>query len=112
LNAEIFQASALMAELLVDAPVIQDSEQLRQRTQKYEKYLEHGRKVLGSQLFDHLAIKSREIRVNPLPLQLAFQALLTSWCVHEVDQFCEGPTGKSLKQIYKRIYKSGKRSFH
>jgi hypothetical protein len=108
LNAEIFQASALMAELLVDAPVIEDSEQQRLYIQKCKNYLEHDRKVMGSQLFDHLATKSKEIRVDPLPLQLAFQALLTSWCVYEVGHFCEGPTGKSLKQIYKRIYESGK----
>ena len=105
LNAEIFQSSAMTAELLVDAPVIEDSEQPRQYIQKYEKHL---RKVLGSQLFDHLATKSREIRVDPLPLQLAFQALLTSWCAYEINQFCDGPTGRSLKQIYDRIYKSGK----
>ena len=108
LNAEIFQASAMMAELLVDAPVVEDSVQHRQHMQRYKKYLEHGQKEIGSQLFDHLATKSGEIRIDPLPLQLAFQALFTSWCFYEVDQFCEGPTGESLKQIYKRIYKSGK----
>ena len=111
LNAEIFQASALMAELLVDAPVVKDSEQRKQQLHKYKNYVEHSRKIMGSQLFDHLATKSREIRVDPFPLQLAFQALFTSWCVHEVHQFCEGPTGQSLKQIYKRIYKSGKSFF-
>jgi cell division septum initiation protein DivIVA len=110
LNAEIFQASALMAELLVDAPVVEDSVQQRQDIQKYAKRLEHGRKMMpvGSRLFDHLATKSREIRADPLPLQLAFQALFTSWCVYEVHQFCEGPVGESLTQIYDRIYKSGK----
>ena len=106
LNAEIFQASALMAELLVDAPV-EDSVQHRQHIQKYEKILENGRHHIGSRLFDHLATKTREIRVDPLPLQLAFQALFTSWCVYEVKQFCEGQTGESLKEIYGRIYKSG-----
>jgi hypothetical protein len=109
LNAEIFQASALIAELLVDAPVVEDSVQLKRYIQqKYGKHLDRGRKATGSQLFDHLATKSREIRVDPLPLQLAFQALFTSWCVNEVEQFCEGPTGESLKQIYRGIYKSGK----
>ena len=109
LNAEIFQASALMAELLVDAPsVIEDSVQQNQYIQRYKEHSKYGRKVMGSRLFDHLATKSREIRVDPLPLQLAFQAVFTSWCVHEVGRFCEGPAGKSLKQIYRRIYKSGK----
>jgi hypothetical protein len=108
LNAEIFQASALMAELLVDAPVVEDSVQQRRYIQKYEKNLEHGRKVMGPRLFDHLTTKSREIRVDPLPLQLAFQALFTWLCVYEVNHFCEGQTGESLKQIYKRIYQSGK----
>ena len=67
-----------MAELLVDAPlppsVVEDFEQLRNFIQRYEKRLEHDRKVIESQLFDHLpvAAKSREIRVDPLPLQLAF----------------------------------------
>ena len=110
LNAEIFQASALMAELLVDAPAVEDSVQQRQKLQRYEKYLKLGRKEIGSRLFDHLATKSREIRVDPLPLQLAFQAVFTSWCVYEVNHFCKGPTGESLKQIYRGIYKSG-RSF-
>ena len=108
LNAEIFQASALMAELLVDAPVVEDSKQQRHCIQGYEEYLEHGRKVMGSRLFDHLAVKFREIRVDPLPLQLAFQALFTSWCVYEVGHFCEGTTGKNLKEIYRRIHGSGK----
>ena len=107
LNAEIFQASALIAELLVDVPATEDSVKQEKHIQKYEKYLEHGRRVMGSKLFDHLT-KSNEIRVDPLPLQLAFQALFTSWCVYEVDQFCEGPTGKGLKQIYRGICKSGK----
>ena len=72
--------------------VVEDFEQLRNFIQRYEKRLEHDRTVIESQLFDHLATKSREIRVDPLPLQLAFQALLTSWCVYVVerDQFCEG----------------------
>lgn len=108
LNAEIFQASALMAELLVDAPLVEDSIKQGQYVQKYKDNLEYGRKVIGSRLFDHLTTKSRAIRVDPLPLQLAFQALFTSWCVYEVDHFCEGPTGKSLKEIYRRIYKSRK----
>ena len=108
LNAEIFQASALMAELLVDAPVAEDSVQHKRYIQKYRKNLEHGRKEIGSRLFDYLATKSKEIRVDPFPLQLAIQALFTSWCVYEVDQFCEGSTGESLKQIYNRICKSGK----
>ena len=98
----------MMAQLLVDAPVIEDSVQRREYMQKYKKYLEHSRKEIGSQLFDHLETKSKEIRVDPLPLQLAFQAFFTAWCVHEVDQFYEGETGESLKQIYKRICKSGK----
>ena len=108
LNAEIFQASALMAELLVDAPVVEDSVQHRQNIQRYGKYLEDGRTLMGSWLVDHLATKSMEIRVDPLPLQLAFQALFTWWCVYEVDRFCGGSTGKGLKQIYTRICKSGK----
>ena len=108
LNAEIFQASALMAELLVDDPVAEDSVIRRQKVKNYEKDLRHGRKIMGSQLFDHLVTKSKEIRVDPLPLQLAFQALFTKWCAYEVDHFCEGPTGESFKQIYRGICESGK----
>jgi hypothetical protein len=108
LNAEIFQASALMAELLVDDPVAENSVIQRRTIKNYEKNLESGRKLIGSRLFDHLVTESREIRVDPLPLQLAFQALLTTWCVYEVDHFCEGPTGESLKEIYRGICESGK----
>lgn len=108
LNAEIFQASALMAEMLVDAPVMEDSDQERQSIQKYKEFLDESRRLIGSQLFDHLIIKSSGIRVDPFPLQLAFQALFTWWCVYEASHFCEGPAGQSLKQIYKRIYESGK----
>ena len=107
LNAEIFQASALMAELLVDAPILEESVQQTQYIQRYKKHLDHGRRVIGSHLFDHLETKSREIRADPLPLQLAFQAVFTWWCVYEVDRFCGGSTGKRLKEIYRRIYKSG-----
>ena len=108
LNAEVFQASALMAELLMDAPVVEDPVQQRHKLQSYQNHLDHGRKEIGSRLFDHLATKSREIRVDPLPLQLAFQAVFTSWCVYEVKRFCDGQAGEFLKHIYQGIYKSGK----
>ncbi|KAF8802604.1 hypothetical protein BYT27DRAFT_7172654 [Phlegmacium glaucopus] len=106
LNAEIFQVSAQMAEMLVEAPVMEDCGQQKKIIQEYKDYLDDGRRIIGSQLFDHLVSKSSGIRVDPLPLQLAFQALLTWWCVYEGDRFCEGPVGKSLKQIYRRIYES------
>ena len=108
LNTEIFQASAMMAEVLVETPVIEDCVQKRQDNQACKNCLDHGPKLMGSRLFDHLIAKSTEIRVDPLPLQLALQALLTCWCVHEVNCFCGGPAEKSLKEIYKRIYKSRK----
>ena len=108
LNAEIFQVSALMAELLADAPIVEDSVQRAQYIQEYQGYLDGGRKILGSRIVDYLITESTKIRVDPLPLQLAFQALLTGWCIHEVNHFCEGPAGESLKQIYEHIYKSGK----
>jgi hypothetical protein len=111
LNAEIFQASALLAELLVDDPVAEDFV-IQKNIKKYDAHLERGRELMGSRLFDHLVTKYREIRVDPLPLQLAFQALFTTWCLYEVDQFCEGPTGESLKQIYRRICESGKSLIH
>ncbi|KAF8815527.1 hypothetical protein BYT27DRAFT_7193263 [Phlegmacium glaucopus] len=108
LNAEIFQVSAQMAEMFVDAPVIEDCVQQKRIIQEYKEYLNDGRRIIGSQLFDHLETKSSGIRVDPLPLQLAFQALFTWWCFYEGDRFCDGPAGKSLKQIYRRIYESGK----
>jgi hypothetical protein len=97
LNVEIFQVSALMAEMFVDAPILDDPVRQRQHIQ--------------GQLFDHLITKSGEIRVDPLPLQLALQALLTWWCFYEVDCFCRGSTGESLKNIYRGIYKSGESLF-
>ena len=61
LNAENFQASALIAELFVDAPVLEESVQQIQNIQGYKKRLDYGRKVIGLHLFDHLVTKSRKI---------------------------------------------------
>ena len=73
LNAEILQDGGT-ARGCPPPSVVEDFEKLRNFIQRYEKRLEHDRKLIESQLFDHLpvAAKSREIRVDPLPLQLAF----------------------------------------
>jgi hypothetical protein len=109
LNAEIFQGAALVSELLGDDNTFKVDERRRnaQLTRGDGDYLTQ---FIGPKLTEHLSTKSKQIQVDPFPLQLAVQAILTSWCVFMVDSFYPGPAGSDLKEIYRRIWESGRRS--
>jgi hypothetical protein len=65
---------------------------------------------IGPDLVEHLSTKSEQVRVDPLPLQLAVQVILTAWCAEMVNSFYAGPAGDDLKEMYKRIWESGRYS--
>lgn len=108
LNAEIFQGAALISELLGDAIVKVDEQ--RKHAQVARDNRDYLVRVIGPELIEHLSTKSEQVQVDPLPLQLAVQAILTSWCVFMVNNFYAGAGSGDLKEIYKRIWESGRRS--
>ncbi|KAJ3514773.1 hypothetical protein NLJ89_g2172 [Agrocybe chaxingu] len=102
LNAEIFQTAAFMAELMenasIDAIVIQ-----RQNLGKRGDALQYSRQYIGEGLFGHLTNKPLEVQTDPLPLQLAFQTILSIWCSSKARAFCSGPIGDELYKLYAKI---------
>ena len=113
LNAEIFQGAALVAELLGDgiAFEVDEPRKIAQLTRDDRDYLTQ---FIGPKLIQHLSTKSKQVQVDPFPLQLAAQAILTSWCVFMVDSFYPERASGDLKKMYRRIWESGRRSrtFH
>ena len=111
LNAEIFQGAAIISELLGDEPTtILKVDEQRKDAKDTRGAREFLIPYIGPDLVEHLSTKSEQVRVDPLPLQLAVQAILTGWCVAMVNSFYAGPTGVDLREIYKRIWESGRYS--
>ena len=107
LNAEIFQGAALVSELLGDGNAFEVDGRMKnvQLTRGDRDYLTQ---FIGPKLIEHLSTKSKQVQVDPFPLQLAVQAILTSWCVIMVDSFYPWSASDDLKEIYKRIWESGR----
>ncbi|KAF8901897.1 hypothetical protein CPB84DRAFT_1776958 [Gymnopilus junonius] len=103
LNAEIFQAAAFMAELVVDDSMIATKEEYASNMEHFRENLDSVRREIGKELFTYLATRSGEVRQDPLPLQLGIQHLLTAWYAHKVESFSSGPLGTELRQLYQRI---------
>ena len=99
LNAEIFQGAALISELPGDETMIEVDE-LRKASHCLIQYI-------GPELFEHLSTKSKQIQVDPFPLQLAVQAILTKWCDFMLQYFYMGPAIDDLSEVYRRIWESG-----
>ena len=57
LNGEIFQVSAMMAEMLVDAPIVENFVQQGQYIEEAKVFLDGNRKLIGSRLFDYLVTR-------------------------------------------------------
>ena len=110
LNAEIFQGAALISELLGDGTAMIKVDERRKDNKVTQNDRDYLTDVVGSELIEHLSTKSEQVRVDPLPLQLAIQAILTTWCVFMVDSFYGGPGRGDLKEIYRRIWESGRHS--
>ena len=109
LNAEIFQGAALVSDLLGDGNAFEGDEG-RRHTQLTRGERDFLTQIIGSNLVEHLSTKSKQVQVDPFPLQLAVQAVLTSWCVLMVDSFYPWSSRENLKEIYRRIWESGRRS--
>ncbi|KDR69800.1 hypothetical protein GALMADRAFT_214887 [Galerina marginata CBS 339.88] len=104
LNAEIFQIAAFIAELLEETTMIATQEEHSANVRKYQNYLDFTRRhYIGKVLYAHLANKSIKIRLDPLPMQLAIQAILCVWCVSKTRPFWSDPLGKDLQSMYKGI---------
>ncbi|KAF8802606.1 hypothetical protein BYT27DRAFT_7112082 [Phlegmacium glaucopus] len=103
LNAEIFQGAALISELLGDETTIIEQRKDGRSIQGVKDTLAQH---IGLELLQHLSTKSKQVQSDPLPLQLAVQAILTSWCIAMVDRFCTGPASNDLREIYRRIWES------
>ena len=109
LNAEIFQGAALVSELLGDGNTFEvDGRRRNAQLTRVER--DHLTQFIGPNLIEHLSTKSKQVQVDPFPLQLAVQAILTRWCIIMVGSFYPGPAGSVLKEIYGRIWESGRRS--
>ena len=112
LNAEIFQGAALVSELLGDGNTFEVGERRRDAQLTRDDHdRDYLTQFIGPKLSEHLSTKSKQVQVDPFPLQLAVQAILTRWCVFMVDSFYPGPAGSDLKAIYRRIWESGRRSW-
>ena len=111
LNAEIFQGAALISDLLGDGnSEVDEWEKDAEITRLGSGTRDYLTRVVGLMLIEHLSTKSEQVRADPLPLQLAVQAILTNWCVFMVNTFYVGPGSSDLKEIYRRIWESGRRS--
>ncbi|CAA7260293.1 unnamed protein product [Cyclocybe aegerita] len=102
LNAEIFQTAAFIAELMENASLDAIATQ-RQNLGKYSDVLQHSRQYIGEALFAHLTKKPLEVQTDPLPLQLAFQTILSFWCSSKARAFCPGAFGDELYRLYAKI---------
>ena len=109
LNAEIFQGAALVSEPLGDGNPFEENER-RGNVQLTRGDRDYLTKFIGPTLIEHLSTKSKQVQVDPFPLQLAVQAILTRWCIFMVNSFHLGPASNYLKEIYRRIWESGRRS--
>ena len=109
LNDEIFHGATIVSGLLEDRNAFEVDERRRdaQLTRDHRDYLTQ---LIGPKLAEHLSAKSNQIQMDPFPLQLAVQAFLTKWCVFMVDSFYPGPASSDLKEIYRRIWESGRHS--
>lgn len=107
LNAEIFQVAAYIAELLEDPSTVATEDDRKKNLQKYTPSVEGARKEIGDILFAYFLDKGSHVRVDPLPVQLAIQSLLSRWCAIMVNHFCHTNTHSDLTRLYQEIQNSG-----
>lgn len=107
LNAEIFQASAYMAELLEDTSMVAAEDERKRNMAKNVRGLENAHQEIGNGLFAYFLEKGAEVRADPLPLQLALQALFTRWCAFMVHRFSGSGFNAEISRLYERVQHSG-----
>ncbi|KDR69799.1 hypothetical protein GALMADRAFT_255605 [Galerina marginata CBS 339.88] len=105
LNAEIFQVASFVAKLLEEDSMVATQEERSVNVRKYQNYLDFiRRQYVGKVLFTHLADEKSRTRLDSLPLQLAVQAILCTWCVSRTWHFWSDGIGKrDLQSMYKGI---------
>ena len=107
LNAEVFQLSASVAELVDEKTMTTSYVDVSRLPPDFEKYQHSLRGRVGQELMDYLVQNRTRIRQDPLCLQLALQALLSWWIVFMTERFCGGDAGKELLRLYLRVRQSG-----
>lgn len=108
LNSEIFQTAAYMAELIEDDSMQATPQEQSKLVEKCRNNLErYVRREIGEGLWSHLQSHYSNIRTEPLPLQLAFQCILTRWCGYHLRAFMLGSFGDALDKLYQRIRETG-----
>ena len=105
LNDEILQGAGLVSDLLEDGNAF-EAEERRKNAQLTQADRDHLTRFIGPKLLEYLS----KHQVQPFPLQIAVQTILTRWCVFMVNSFYPGPAGNVLREIYGRILESGTRS--
>jgi hypothetical protein len=111
LNDEIFQGAFQVSELHKNGDAFEvDKPGKNAQLELTKGDRDNLTQFIGPNFLEHLSTNSEQLQVDPFPLQLAVQAMLTKWCVFMVDSFYPGPASNDLKKIYRRIWESGRRS--
>jgi hypothetical protein len=107
LNGEIFQTAAYMAELIEDESMAASVQERNKNVERNRLTMEAQlRRDLGEDLWQYFQKKYTELRVEPLPLQLAFQCILSRWSAYKIRNF-QGNFGEDLGKVYQMIRESG-----
>jgi hypothetical protein len=105
LNEEIFQAAALLGEML------QNSERKDRTQEQITEAFEKARWMLGEQMASILAVESSNIRtdLNPLLVQVVLQIAITTWCRFVVSSWkpSDSTVADFLAAIYSEIRQLG-----
>ena len=108
LNEEIFQAAALLGEML------RNTERTDRTQDQVTVAFEKARWMLGEQMASILAAESVNLRtdLNPLLVQVVLQIAITSWCKFVVSSWkpSDGTVADFLAAIYSEIRQVGESS--
>ena len=105
LNEEIFQAAALLGEML------QNTERTDRTQEQIAEAFEKARWMLGDQMANILAAESQNVRtdLNPLLVQVVLQIAITTWCRFVVSSWkpSDSTVADFLAAIYSEIRQVG-----
>ena len=106
LNREIFQAAALLGEML------QNMEHTGRTKEQITEAFEKARWMLGEQMANIIATESVNLRqdLNALLVQVVLQIAITTWCRFVISSWKPGDTTVEdvLAAIYSEICQVGK----
>lgn len=111
LNEEVFQAAAVLGELLVNVSYPDDVDRIEARQRAIEEGNHDATFLLGEALVSQLAsesVKPPKDRSNPLLVQIVMQSALTSWCDKICQMWRPGHTAgeTTMKDLYEDIRKT------